>query len=282
MSLALRRALLVTFLAAIALVAPAVRAGEAECAPAYEDAQLLRRQGKLVAAREAAATCARPSCPSVARKDCEKWVEQIAREIPSVTIIARETGTGADARARVIVDGAWKPDASAGRAIELDPGPHVVRVEREGDEPAEQTLTLFQGEGGRIVRVELRRVGQPSPPPREAPMPPPEHSHTYVPAVVLGGFSLAALAASAALGLSGRSDLSGLRSSCAPNCTDEQVDPVRRKLIVSDVALGIGVLGTVATIYFIVRPPSTGTSAQTRLELAPSRAGGTLSLRAFF
>src|SRR5262249_51133666 len=159
------------------------------------------------------------------------------REIPSVMIIAREVATGDDTGARISVDGVARPEASAGRPIELDPGAHTFRVEKPGDEAVEQTITLYQGEHARVVRIDLRRRAPP-PPPRACatghpplpppPPPPPASGGSYAPAVIVGGVSIAALAASAYLGVTGRSDLANLRTSCAPTCSDDQVDPVRR------------------------------------------------------
>ena len=75
-----------------------------------------------------------------------------------------------------------------------------------------------------------------------------------VPALVVGGLSLAVLATSAFLGLTGRQQLSDLHASCAPACTDGQVSPVRTRLVASDVTLGVGLVGAaVAVSMFALR-----------------------------
>jgi hypothetical protein len=263
-------------LAAPLFLAPSIARADAQaCAAAYEGAQIARQHGHLLAARDAARACAQASCPAVARKDCTAWSAELDREIPSVVIVAHETATGNDVPAtRVAVDGVSRPDAAVGRAIEIDPGSHTVRVERDGDEVATVTLAVFQGQRDRIVQVSLRplpggapsspAVASPTPPPPAPSSPPPPDSGapsarvTYVPAAIAAGVAVVALGTSAFLGLTGRSDLSDLRTTCAPNCSDDQVDPVRHRLLFSDVALGVGLLAAGVSVYFFARPPAAG------------------------
>lgn len=292
---------------AISFAPTLARAADPQCAPAYENAQLLRQRGKLESARAAALVCARPSCPEVARKDCSAWLEQMQREIPSVTVIARDVTTGEDATtARVLVDGIVRPEASAGRALELDPGLHVFRVESSGAEPVEQSVTVFQGERDRILRFALKRTGSPSAASTAAQpvapqpiaivhtMPPSPGSatpasaddgrgRTYLPAVLVGSASALSLGASAWIGLTARHDLTGLRTSCAPACGDGDVDPLRRRLLISDVTLGVGIIGAAVAVYLFARPPeSSSGGTATRVDVSPTRGGGAFAVRGTF
>jgi hypothetical protein len=267
-------------IAAIATTAALFASGEAladgasasQCAASYANAQLLRQRGKLLAAREAARVCASASCPAVGRSDCTTWVAELDREVPSVVIVARgESPT--DVRApRVVIDGTPRSDAASGRAIEIDPGDHTVRVERDGDVPIEQTVTVFQGERDRVLRFELHPVREaPKPEPVAVPSP---STPSYVPAIALGATAAIAFGVSAWLGVTGRSDLSTLRSTCAPSCTDQEVDPVRRKLVASDVLLGVGVVATAVGIYFVVSPPGAdSTTPRAQIELRGTQLG---------
>jgi hypothetical protein len=252
-----------------------------ECSTSYESAQLLRQTGKLIAAREAAATCSRASCPGVVRNDCATWAGEIERQIPSVIIVARDESTGDERGSRVSVDGTVRGEAASGRAFELDPGTHVVRIERAGDETLEQTITVVQGERDRVLRFVLHAV-----PVRAAPIPPapepPRAQVSYTPAAIVGGVAVLALGTSAWLGVSGRSDLSALRGSCAPSCTDVEVDPVRRKLIASDVLLGVGLVAAGVSLYFVLRPPSSGEAPVARVGVSPSSGGARVTLDAWF
>jgi hypothetical protein len=248
---------------------------EKACTAAYEDAQLLRRSGKLIAAREAAMTCARPACPDVVRGDCASWAGEIAKLVPSIVVIARAAGgdAGHAPGARVRVDGVERAEASSGRAFEVDPGAHVVRVERAGDLPIEESVTVFQGERDRVLRFELR--------PAEAPRPvDPAPRRSYVPAIAVAGVAAVALGASAWLGLSGRGELSDLRATCAPSCTDAEVDPVRRKLVASDVLLGAGVVAAGLSLYLFARPPTVAARASAFVRLVPMGGGAVFAVGA--
>ncbi|MGD0529149.1 MAG: hypothetical protein ABSE49_28685 [Polyangiaceae bacterium] len=243
-------------------LAPGARAADppaTPCEPAYEGVQLLRQRGKLLAARDQAAVCARDVCPEVARRDCARWSEELAREVPSVVVVARDTSDRDVPFTRVLVDGLTRAEAGSGRAFDLDPGAHTFRVERAGAPAVEQSFTVYQGERDRLLRV-LVPAAVPAwqPSPRKAPEAPvpssaPERS-SALPPYLVGGISVAVLATSAYLGLTGRQELSSLRSGCAPTCTDDQVNPVRTRLVFSDVALGVGLVGAaVAVTLFALR-----------------------------
>lgn len=239
-----------------AFIGPGAQAADpspAQCEPAYEGAQLLRQRGKLLAARDQAAICARDACPEVARRDCARWTEELAREIPTVVVVARDESDRDASLARVLVDGVPRSEPGSGRAFELDPGAHAFRVERSGAPPVEQSFTVYQGERDRLLRILVPRMApawQPLAPiaPVTAERASPPERHSALPAYVVGGLSAAVLATSAYLGLTGRQQLSDLRSSCAPACTDDQVSPVRTRLVLSDVALGVGLVGAAITV----------------------------------
>ncbi len=260
--------------------------GAAACQAAYEDAQLLRRSGKLIEAREAALVCSRPSCPEVARRDCAGWAGEIQREVPSVVVVAQDEYYVDEHGARVFVDGSERAEAASGRAFELDPGEHVFRLERPGYEPMERAIVIVQGERDRILRFPLRALAPPPPAPAPPHASPPQERpilherRTYLPAILAASGTAAAFGVSAWLGLTGRSDLSDLRSTCAPACTDAQVDPVRRKLVASDIVLGVGLVGAVVSAFFFFRPPQIGPAAPPTIGVILVPGGASLSLGA--
>ncbi|HEY2517810.1 MAG TPA: hypothetical protein VGI39_43370 [Polyangiaceae bacterium] len=275
--------------------------GQQQCASAYENAQLLRHRGSLVAARDAALTCARPTCPAVARHDCATWATEIAAEVPTVVVVAREEGTDDDRGVKVTVDGTARAEAASGRAFDLDPGDHAFKVERPGDQPIEQTVSVVQGEHDRIVRFTLHPTtpspGAPpavtpvprpiSPAPRNAPFEPlspaPQvRTVYYAPAIVVASASAVILGVSAYLGVTGRSDLSHLRETCAPTCSDDQVNPVREKLTISDVTLGVGVAGQLVALYLFLRPPTSTRTTASGLDVIPGPRGASVAWHGVF
>ena len=70
---------------------------------------------------------------------------------------------------------------------------------------------------------------------------------------MLGGIGVVALGAFGFFGATGLSDANTLRGTCAPGCTDSQVQAVRARLIAADVGLGVGVLSLAAATWIGVR-----------------------------
>lgn len=272
------------FLSALPTSARGAEPPAAQCASAYENAQLLRQRGKLLAARDEANVCAREQCPEIARRDCARWAEELGREIPSIVVVVRDDADHDVPARRLLIDGALRPEITSGRPLELDPGSHVFRIERPNAAPFERSVTVYQGERDRVLRITA-----PSPP--SAPPPAPvvtavpgvapartAEGPSYAPAFVVAGFSVLAFGVSGVLGLTGRQELSNLHATCAPNCTDAQVDPVRTRLTLSDVTLGIGLVSGALATYLFIRTASGRATPPVRVEVAPVREGATASL----
>lgn len=260
---------------ALSTPARAAEPSPAACASAYEAVQVLRRNGRLVGARDAALVCAHPACPEVGRADCRAWAQEIAKEIPTVVVSLRDDA-GADVRiVSVTIDGVVRADAASGRAFEIDPGEHVFRVERAGAPPVERSFAIVHAERDRILRFQVAA------PPRTST--PRASGASYTPAIVSGVIAGGLLGVSAWLGVSGRNDLSQLRATCAPTCTDDQLSPVRRRLVASDVTLGAGLVAAALSFYFFVRPPTSEPAApRVDVGVAPLAGGGAVSLGARF
>ncbi len=63
----------------------------------------------------------------------------------------------------------------------------------------------------------------------------------------LGGF--------VGFGLAGSSKEKSLENSCAPNCSDSELDPMRRAYRIGDLSLGIGVAALAGTaVAYVTRP----------------------------
>jgi hypothetical protein len=96
---------------------------------------------------------------------------------------------------------------------------------------------------------------------------------------VLGGIGLAALGAFGYFGVTGMNDASTLRATCAPACTDAQIQSVRWKLVAADSGLGVGVVSLVAAVWIAVHGLSRPRSAAAwELVVAPSGSGARAGL----
>src|SRR5687768_450132 len=72
--------------------ATSARADGDACIAAYEQAQQLRKSGKLVDAEQRARECADTQCPAILRRDCVPWLDEIRASTPSlvVTVVGKD------------------------------------------------------------------------------------------------------------------------------------------------------------------------------------------------
>lgn len=153
-----------------------------ECSAAYDATQALRDEGKLLDARKRALACADMRCPAFVREDCSRWLIEIDAFVPTL-VFKVEDESGADIpTARVKVDGLVLSDWLGGRAVPVDPGEHLVRLEVAGMGASQQTIVVRQGEKNRKIAASFKRqsaVSAPPPPspvnpaPKTRPSPPP-------------------------------------------------------------------------------------------------------------
>src|SRR3954468_23053427 len=123
------------------LVLPAIaHAGPKECIAFADDGQKLRDDGKLHAARDKFISCAAKSCPSVVSKQCSQWLGEVEKEIPSLTFRATDENGKELLDVKIFVDGKELADSARLRALPVDPGEHVVRVERSDGKTVEDKV----------------------------------------------------------------------------------------------------------------------------------------------
>jgi len=270
----------------IGAVSPSAAADDDKqaCVSAYEHAQVLKREGKLRASREKLRMCARDVCPALVRNDCIAWLDQVDRALPSVVIEAKRDDADLTV-AKVTLDGNVVSQRLDGKAIELEAGEHVVKVETEGGAPMEQTIVVREGEKNRLVSFAYKTKKGPD---DEGYAPP----GAVVPAerpVPIGVWPLAALGvvgvgAFAVLGSLGSNDEQNLRSTCAPSCAHSDADSVHTKFILADISLGIGAASLVgAAIWYLARPTA---AAKEKDDTGPmvtaGPRGGSVGFRARF
>jgi hypothetical protein len=246
---------------------PAAAVDKVACVQAAEAGQRLRSHGQLLSAREQLLVCSSAECPAVVSQDCTSWLGAVQRSLASAIVNARDSNGQPLTDVSVTVDGRLLPERAPTAAIDLDPGEHSIRCDREGFAEAVVPATLGDGDRGREIVCSLEplqpRPSQPAPPatahlPAAAlqPTPPaPRGSSGGLPWTVwaFGGLGLAGVGTFAGFALSASSDQNALRHSCAPYCPSSKVDPVATKFTVADVSLGVGLvsLGTAALIALL-------------------------------
>ncbi len=222
---------------------------------------------KLLESREQLRSCLRDDCPSVVRKDCVRWLDEIQEQIPTVVLEALSE-RGAESDVKVYANGTLLTDQLAGASLELDPGAYEFRFEVTGQEPLTLRVMLKQGDHNRLVSADFRPPEQEDNPRGSQALPesssraappalPPGRPERPVPFLTyaFAGLALATGAASAYFGtqaLSGKKD--GL-DGCAPVCSQSVADDVDRKALYADIAGGVAI-GSAATaiIVFLARP----------------------------
>lgn len=266
---------------------PALAQDKESCVAASESAQKLRTEKKLRAARKDLVKCAQDACPGVVKKDCLTWLEEVDDSLPTVILSAKD-GSGNDVTdVKVLVDGELLAERLDGSAIAVDPGAHTFRFEPTGTPklPAvEQKILVRETEKNRVIAV---AVGEPPAKPVEKPAepPPPAKLPDTSPsrgiptgAYVFGAVAAASFVGFAYFGLSGRADRDALRDRCAPYCNKDDEKPARTKLLLADVALGVGIVSVGIATVMILTAPSEPKKTGLRLDAVPIAGGavGTL------
>ncbi len=234
------------------------------CIDAHVRAQVLERDGKWIAARDAFTQCAKPSCPGVVQADCGEELQKIDARIPSVVVEGRDAAGHDTADVEVTVDGTVAAPRLTGVAFPLDPGEHVLSFRSEG-ERLEQKLFAVEGEQRRRVvadfstlhpRASLAPPSPPSPPGAVVPGAPASATARPVPGSVyaFGVAALVGLASFGALAVAGDLQKSSAYATCAPGCGG-RYDTLLGTYAAADAALGTGVVAlSVATILYLARP----------------------------
>lgn len=252
------------------------------CVQAHEQAQLARLEGSLTESRRALKSCALETCPTAVQRDCVRWLDELNEQIPTVVFEAL-TDSGAAQRVRVSHGDRVLVELLDGRPIELDPGYYEFRFELAGQEPKVLSVLLKQGEKNKLVSADFRHVVAPAPaavapapapyvqpmPPvaREQPAPTTQSTTTRpVPTVVYAtaGLALAAAATTAVFGLNTRMLKNEAYEECAPGCSRERIDDIKRSALMTDIALGVAVVSSVASLVLYWQRPSTTTAAARR------------------
>jgi hypothetical protein len=254
----------------------------AECIEAHRSAQELRQNGKFVEAQKQLMICSSASCPGPIIADCGGWIGELDQATP--TLVFDVTADGKEAGdAKVSVDD--KPVADWSQSLKVNPGRHVVRVELAPFEPHEENVVAAEGQRLRLVSIKFaspQPVGQAAVPAGPQPQPTPGDDRSTqaperrpIPTLVypLLGAGVAGLAAFGIVGGLGRAKQTSLEGTCAPNCTDAQVQPMKTEYLVADIALGVGIVAVAsAAIVYFTRPSEGPRSAAIlSLNLGPMR-----------
>jgi len=225
---------------------PSESADKAECLSHYEEAQVARRERRLLASRAALRSCSGAACPSAIRADCVDWLDQVSHSLPSVVVTAR--ARGADVLAvKVFIDDKVAAERLTGFALEIDPGLHKFRFESPPWPVVEREVLASEGVKDRHIDVEfappLPAAAQLTA--RAEPKPFRLERSDYV----FGGIALAGFATLGYFGGTGLYDAHQYETTCKPYCSASDVDSVRSRLVIADIGLAVGVVALAVGLY---------------------------------
>jgi hypothetical protein len=273
-------------IAALASMPSAAFAGgvKRECVDAYEHAQLLRRDGKLRAAREQLLVCVQDRCPELARQDCVKWLREVEDTTPSIIVRARG-GAGDLADVRVTFDGAPLLERLDGRPVAVDPGEHTLRFEHPGEPLTERKVVIAAGEKNRVVEVTFSS-GSPAAVPTVPTAPPIKDaapstsgpapggpSVVPVATIILGSLGLVATGLSTYFEIKGLGDRQHLFQTCDGHCQQADVDAAYRELRVGDVAGAVALASLGGALWVFLARPSAESSTGIAVGVHPLPGG---------
>lgn len=244
-----------------------------QCASAADKGQQMRDEGKYRGAREQFLSCAREVCPGPIRKDCSDWLNQVESVAPSVVIAAKENGKDLT-DVKVWMDGVSITERLDGKPIPVDIGEHTFKFEYQGQTKEEKVL-IGAGQRGRNLSVVF---GAGATEKKPVPEQPNQTEGSLVPAFVVGGIGIVALGSFAIFGLSGKSEVSDLESTCKPHCAESDVDKARTKLIIADISLGVGIVALGVATYLVLTRPKIPAEVKTgfksvRFDGGPTQGG---------
>ncbi len=230
-------------------VSPPARADEVtDCVGLHRQAQELRRADALIEAQERLLACSEATCPDAIRVDCRRWVAEVDVEMPSVVLIPRD-GTG-----RVLDDvaverngRAWK-ERTNGQAWTLNPGRHILRWRRANGASVTSDVVVLRSQKNRVIDAVF--------PTEEAPAPVVDRTNASpvgesasdraralrAPAFVALGLGTVALGSFGIFAIASRNRYAELSDRCAPVCSEDEAQELRRQLIAADVSLVVGLV----------------------------------------
>ena len=212
--------------------------------------------GQLVAAvgdYELAAADARLAGEHDVVEEAQRRLAELKGRIPKIVVTR---GANADT-ATITLDGVTLGDQVIGKAMNVDPGPHVITARAAGFDSFRTTVRVDEAETQR-VEVSLKPTpGAPAPiPPAPAPVPPAAASTNETAAYVVGGLGVASLATAGVMFGLRQQALNELERDCVdktcPANAKSTADQGELYTLLGNVALGVGALGVGVGVILLV------------------------------
>jgi hypothetical protein len=224
---------------------------KAQCISSHDKAQASRAGRKLIEARASYVTCSHDACPDMIRGECSKGLREVDEAIPTLVLSASVDGKDAT-DAKVILDGDRLEKGLDGRAIPVDPGPHIARFERPGSGNVEVKVVAREGEKNRLVTGTFILPSSSSNNGSGNNGKEGGSRFPYVP-VAFAAVGVIALGTAAFMHVDMTDRANDLGTSCAPRCAQSDRDALSDRLVLRNTAVvvGIGALAVAAVTYVV-------------------------------
>ena len=235
---------------------PAAAAVSETCEASFETADLRLRpsESRLLEARAALRECSRPNCKPWMIDDCSKRRAEVEGRIPSVALSA-EDGRGVALYDVRILDGGHELVPSLnGLAVEMDPGPHELIAEHDGQRVG-RTVVLIEGRKAQQVVFTFPIASDNASSPRpngERVAPPLAHPWARPFAAGLLAGAVVATGTGVVLGLVAYGRKQDARCDGNNVCDAEPLNDARSAARSANVAIGLGAalaVGSVITFF---------------------------------
>jgi hypothetical protein len=256
---------------------------KSQCVDADTQAQQLRRDERLAAAREQLHVCADPACPALVRDDCAQRLDELGKAQPTL-VFEIKNGDGRDlADVRISLDGQALGDTAPGAAIPVDPGTHTFRFEAKGELPVTRQLVLHEGDKARHERVVIGAL--------------PPSSTGYgqrTAGLLVGGLGVVGLGLGVVFGALAASRWSTAHADCpsSPSCTpSSNIAATSEHSSAVTLATGStvsfiagGILAAGGVVLYVTAPSGSDNRSKKGFQILPagSPAGGGVSFRGRF
>ena len=182
-----------------------------------------------------------------------RWQQELQQITPSLVFAATLDGQD-HSDVKVSMEGRVIAPHLDGRAVELNPGEYELTFESATGQAIVRRITVREGEKARLVSVAFVSPGATQLVESRAPEPlplPPVPAERPVPAIAyaLGGLAVVASASWIYFGTSALSKERDAGEQCAPFCSTDRTDDIRRRMWAADVSAAVAVTAAGAALY---------------------------------
>jgi hypothetical protein len=213
----------------------------------------LRSTGHFREAHALLLECVNAQCGGDVRRHCAAVLQKLDAVTPSIVIRAEDAQGNDITEVVVNLDGKALVRSLDGMATPVDPGEHLLSLERPGRPAVSQRFVIKEAEKFRSIDVHLE-----SAPPPDTALPTAKGAERAAAGsgrlaveATLIGVGVAGLGGFTWLGLNARSRESDLKE-CRPACSPGRVDSVRKRYVLSNVSLGVGVVALGSATWLLL------------------------------